>query len=344
MWQWKATSLVSDVLILVTVIHQCSCGSFFGGTSEPQVVRTPESRFKDLHQQGYPWEPKYIWITVPGVTKPLRVHYVDEGPAYATETLLLLHGTPTWSYLWRTMVPSFLNAGYRVVMIDFIGFGRSDKLTAVDAYSHDLHVGTLMGLVQTLDLKGVTLAAQDWGGMTGLSAISREPERYSRVALFNTWLPQGDILSTPKSILQNAPVLSWITLNNALGRAQPVSTIMKIASTARGLALEGYTAPYPEKMFVAGPAAWPAMVPMSPTGPVAREFQRVGKFLTTWMKPAMVGYSERELFTLAGRDFFQKVLPNACPAEIPDAGHFLQEDQGPLLSNIIINWIENGCN
>lgn len=344
MWQWKVTSLLSLVLMLVTVIPQSSYGTFLSSISEPAVVRTPESRFKDLHLQDYPWEPKYIWVTVPVVTNPLRVHYVDEGPAYAKETLLLLHGTPTWSYLWRTMVPLLLKAGYRVVMIDFIGFGRSDKLTAINAYTHDLHVDTLMGLVQTLDLKGITVVAQDWGGMTGLSAMSREPERYSSVALFNTWLPQGDILSTPSSILKNAPVLSWITLNNALGRAQPVGVIIKIASTARGLALEGYTAPYPEKMFVAGPAAWPAMVPMSPTDPVAREFQKVGRFLATWKKPAMVGYSERELFTLAGKEFFQKVLPNACQTTIPDAGHFLQEDQGPLISNVLINWIEKGCN
>ncbi|CAL4207577.1 unnamed protein product [Meganyctiphanes norvegica] len=200
-----------------------------------------------------------------------------------------------------------------------------------------------MGLVQTLDLKGITVVAQDWGGMTGLSAMFREPERYSRVALFNSWLPQGDILSSPSTIFKHIPVLSWITLSNTLGRAQPVSVIMKIASTARGLALDGYTAPYPEKLYQAGPAAWPAMVPMSRTDPVAREFQKVGRFLTQWKKPAMVGYSEREMFTLSGKDFFKKVLPNACEANIPDAGHFLQEDQGPLLSNILIKWIEHGC-
>ncbi|CAL4215611.1 unnamed protein product, partial [Meganyctiphanes norvegica] len=144
---------IAAAMWLVALIPLCSCGIVSSGASEPAVVRTPDSRFKDLYQQSYPWEPRYIWLTIPGVSKPLRVHYVDEGPAYANETLLLLHGTPTWSYLWRKMVPSFLKAGYRVVMFDFIGFGRSDKLTAIDAYTHDLHVGTLMDLVQTLDLK-----------------------------------------------------------------------------------------------------------------------------------------------------------------------------------------------
>ncbi|XP_047496913.1 haloalkane dehalogenase-like [Penaeus chinensis] len=211
---------------------------------DPPVVRTPEERFALLPQLGYPWTPKYLHMKREG-NQFVRVHYIDEGPRDASETLLLLHGTPAWSYLYRKTIPTLLAAGYRVVAIDHIGFGRSDKLTDPEAYTHELHVATVVNAVRDLDLQGVTLVGHDIGGPTGLSALSRDSGRYRRVILLNTWLPQGDMFSSLSSIKEHLPYLSFRGLTQVLGRNLPVETVFSMATQASAAELQGYVAPYP---------------------------------------------------------------------------------------------------
>ncbi|KAK8400243.1 hypothetical protein O3P69_003150 [Scylla paramamosain] len=311
---------------------------------EPPVVRTPHHHFAQLSQLGYPWEPHYLLQRIHGLPLPLRVHYIDEGPHDAPETLLLLHGTPSWSFLYRKVVPGLLAAGYRVVAPDHIGFGRSDKLTDPNAYSHEMHVTTVLQLLKELDLKGVTLIAHDLGGPTGVSAMARDPSRFRRVVLLNTWLPQGDIFSSFFRASEHAPYLAFRGLVQSLGRQQSVETVFRVASKApRDAISHGYGAPFPSYLYQAGPAWWPLLIPLTKDDPMAREMQKAALFLLKWGGPALIAYSDGELFTLPGKALLQRVLPQACEAQIPDAGHFLQEDQGPLISRLIITFIKRGC-
>ncbi|XP_068245432.1 haloalkane dehalogenase-like [Palaemon carinicauda] len=333
---------------LVLIVDICAVpyvsGTLLGKKGEPVVVRTPESRFSDLAQLGYPWEPKYAYQNAYEGLPPLRVHYIDEGPYDAPETLLLLHGTPAWSFLYRTMIPVFLKAGYRVVAVDNIGFGRSDKLTDPDLYTHELHVKTVAGLVRALDLQGVTLVAQDLGGPTGLGAVARDPSRYRRLALLNTWLPQGDILSSASNVFQHIPYLSWRTVTSILGRHVPVKTVFTVASDAPKSAVHGgYKAPFPSALYKAGPAKWPLIIPLSIDDPVAIENQRVAAILRKWEGPVLIAYSDREVFTISGKRFFESIFPYACTSTIQEAGHFLQEDQGPAVAQLILKFMRDGC-
>ncbi|XP_042893851.1 haloalkane dehalogenase-like [Penaeus japonicus] len=310
---------------------------------DPPVVRTPEERFAILPQLGYPWTPKYLHMTLHGNSQQIRVHYIDEGPRDAPETLLLLHGTPAWSYLYRTTIPTFLAAGYRVVAIDHIGFGRSDKLTDQQAYTHELHVATVVNAVRDLDLRGVTLVGHDIGGPTGLSALSRDSGRYRRVVLLNTWLPQGDMFSSLSSIKDHLAYLSFRGLTKLLGRNVPLETVFSVATQSTSQALQGYVAPFPSSLYKAGPASWPLLIPTTPSDPMGVENRRVAAFLEGWDGPALVAYSDREVFTLPGREVFRRVLPNACSATVHDAGHFLQEDQGPAVARLIVQFIHGQC-
>ncbi|XP_069162583.1 haloalkane dehalogenase-like [Procambarus clarkii] len=321
----------------------CSTSLMLTGP-EPAVIRTPESRFSCLAKLGFPWAPKYLYLQIPGHQKSLRVHYIDEGPVDARETLLLLHGTPSWSFLYRLMIPVFLAAGFRVVALDQVGFGRSDKLTDPNAYFHDLQVAAVALVVRSLDLQGVTVVMQDLGGPTGVSAVVRDPWRYHRLVLLNTWLPQGNILSSPASVRDHLPYLSWRFLVQVMGRKIPVDIVFQISSDAPHDAIKwGYGAPFPSEVYKAGPSWWPLMIPLEESDPVAREMQAAAMFLQNWTGPALLGYTDGEVFTIPGRPLLQRVLPGACQVTVPDAGHFLQEDQGPTVASLIVDFIERGC-
>lgn len=334
---------VPVVVLVVLLGPYCATASTLG-KPEPPVVRTPEQRFSRLGKLGYPWDPKYLYMPVQGFQSSLRIHYIDEGPVDAPEVLLLLHGTPSWSFLYRTMIPVFLAAGHRIVALDHVGFGRSDKLTDPDAYSHDLHVSTVELVVRSLDLQGVTVVMQDLGGPTGVSAVLRDPGRYRRLVLLNTWLPQGDILSSVSSVWEHRAYLSWRFLVQAIGRHISVETVFKAVSDAPDDAIQwGYGAPFPSELYKAGPSWWPLMIPLRENDVVAREMQKAAGFLEHWQGPVLLGYSDGETFTLPGRPLLQRVLPRACHVKILDAGHFLQEDQGPVVASLIVSFIERGC-
>lgn len=193
-------------------------------------------------------------------------------------------------------------------------------------------------------LQGVTLVAHDLGGPTGVSAMARDPSRFRRLVLLNTWLPQGDIFSSVFRASEHAPYLIFRGLVQSLGRQQSVETVFRVASKAPLDAIShGYGAPFPSHLYQAGPAWWPLLIPLTKNDPMALEMRKAALFLQKWDGPALIAYSDREVFTLPGKALLQRVLPQACETQISDAGHFLQEDQGQLISNLIVTFIQSGC-
>ena len=290
--------------------------------------RTPDARFEDL--PDFPYAPNYV-----SVANGLRMHYVDEGRG---APVLCLHGAPTWAYLYRHMIPPLADE-YRVVVPDFIGFGRSDKLTAGDDYSFALHYEALRDFVEALDLTNITLVVQDWGGLLGLAYAARQPERIARLVILNTFLPTGaEEKSTAflawRRFVKNTPDL-------------PVGTVVR-----RGLATPdrlseaeeaAYDAPFPTLASKAGAVAWPLLVPMTPDDPVADVMRKTRARLAEWSKPAFVLFAPADPILGGAQEVFRDLIPTAReqPAvTIDDAGHFLQEEKGPEIARHTLAFIE----
>ena len=173
------------------------------------TIRTPDSRFSGLEKYGYTFTPNYVDLPMGGEVCLPRMHYIDEGPKDAQETILCLHGEPAWSFLYRKMIPTLVQARYRVIVPDFIGFGKSDKYTSAANYTHELHTASLRMLIDHLELTNITLVCQDWGGLTGLSVVKDIPDKFCSLVVMNTGLPTGDLAgedsgspATKKSILK----------------------------------------------------------------------------------------------------------------------------------------------
>jgi haloalkane dehalogenase len=293
------------------------------------VFRTPDDRFDDL--PDFPYPPRYV-ETPDG----LRVHYVEAGEG---APVLCLHGEPTWSFLYRHVIPP-LAEQHRVVAPDFPGFGRSDKLTDRDAYSFELFVDALGAVVTTLDLTDITLVVQDWGGLVGLTYASRHPERFARLVVLNTFLPVGEedekseAFRLWRRFVERTPDL-------------PVSTVVE-----RGLhdenglsdaAAAGYDAPFPTEASKAGAVAWPLMVPMTPDDPVATAMKATRQRLARWDKPAFVLFAPDDPILGAAHSFFRSLLPTADEQPevfIEDAGHFLPEEKGPTIARHVLDFID----
>ncbi len=288
------------------------------------VFRTPDDRFADL--PDFPFEPHYVDVN------GLRIHYVDEG---AGETVLCLHGEPTWAYLYRKMIP-LLAARHRVVAPDFVGFGRSDKLTEQGEYSFDLHADTLSGFVEAMDLREVTLVVHDWGGLVGLAVAAAHPERFARLVIMNTFLPTGEETKSPaflrwRQYVERQPDLD-VGRVVAMGAAHP-EQVPRAA----------YDAPFPTAASKAGAAAWPLMVPMTPDDPVAAVMRSTRERLAAWHKPAFVLFADEDPILGGAHPFFRRLIPTAADQPevfVKDASHFLQEDQGAEIAGHILDFIE----
>ena len=300
-----------------------------------EALRTPEERFADL--PDYPFEPNYAEIR-DGEGGTLRVHYLDEGPADAAP-VILVHGEPSWSYLYRHMVPILVNAGHRVVVPDLVGFGRSDKPTRQTDYSYARHVAWLSELVfDHLDLRDATFFGQDWGGLLGLRLVADEPDRFARVVIGNSGLPTGhgpasEAFLRWQRFSQTTPVFP---VGDLVGRA--CTTELSAAVVA------AYDAPFPDDTFKAGARIFPSFVPTNPDDPETAPNQAAWRVLEAFQKPFLCAFSDSDPVTAGGDAPFLAKVPGARGRQHPTivgAGHFLQEDAGPELAAVIRDFISD---
>ncbi len=278
------------------------------------TLRTPDDRFVNL--EGYPFGPNYVEV------QGLRMHYVDEGPRNGP-VVLLLHGEPTWSYLYRKMIPPLVAAGFRTIAPDLIGFGRSDKLERVDNYSYAAHVAWLAGFVTTLDLRAMTVFAQDWGGLLGLRVVAEHSDRFARVVISNTGLPTGKGMATPG-------FLQWREYSQTVPDFRAGKIVLK--GTVKGIsegAVHAYDAPFPDPSFQAGARAFPMLVPTDVDNPAVPANREAWNALRSWTKPFLTLFGDRDRITAGGEQPFQTRIPGTMGQphrQVEGGGHFIQED------------------
>lgn len=297
-----------------------------------KVLRTPEERFEYL--PGYDFAPHYL--DVPDFERAtLRVHYLEEGPPDG-EVVLLLHGEPSWSYLYRKMIPPLSAAGFRVVAPDLVGFGKSDKPTERTDYTYERHIGWMVSVIEQLDLRGITLFGQDWGGLLGLRIAAEHPDRFDRIVASNTALPTGDFplgeaFDKWREFSQRVDVL-------------PIGFIIS-GACARPVAPEviaAYEAPFPDETYKAGARQFPAIVPATPDDPAAPANRAAWDVLSKWTKPVLTCFGDSDPVTAGGDRILQSMIPGASgqPHQtIANAGHFIQEDCGEQLADLMIDFI-----
>lgn len=306
------------------------------------LLRTPDSCFANL--PGFPFAPHYVSIG------DARIHYVDEAPPGSGsgdggsgdggtgETVLCLHGEPTWSYLYRKMIP-ILASRHRVVAPDFFGFGRSDKYPRIEDYSFQLHFNSLVSFIEALDLRRMTLVCQDWGGLIGLPVAMRLAERFSRLVIMNTGVPTGD--EPP-----NAAFKQWQDFARRTPDL-PVGFILQRTFIAGDdmdpAVLAAYEAPFPDAAHKAGAAAFPLLVPTTPDNPASPTMRATREALAQWTKPCLVMFGDSDPITGPAYKWFRNLVPSAADEPemlIERGGHFIQEDQGEVLAERINEFIE----
>ena len=297
------------------------------------LVRTPEERFAAL--PGSAHEPRYVEVGS-GDGGTLRVAYVEAGPADG-EVVLLLHGEPSWSFLWRHVIPELTGAGLRVVAPDLVGFGRSDKPTDPAAYSYAAHVEWVReALFDRLDLTGVTLVGQDWGGLIGLRLVAEHPDRFARVVAANTGLPTGDF-DMPEIWWQfRRAVEGAETLD--IGRLVAAGCVHGLSEAARA----AYDAPFPDESYKSGPRAMPLLVPTRPDDPATEANRAAWAKLQAWDRPFLVAFSDQDPITGAMAPVLKKLVPGTTGLDHPvitGAGHFLQEDAGQQLGRVVAEFM-----
>ncbi|MEE2729326.1 MAG: haloalkane dehalogenase [Pseudomonadota bacterium] len=280
-----------------------------------EYLRTPETRFERL--ADYPFEPHYLEVAGNG----MRMHYLDEGPA-AADPVLMLHGEPSWSYLYRHMIPIVAAAGHRVIAPDLVGFGKSDKPTALEDYSYQAHMAWMHTFIDQLDLNNVTLVCQDWGSLIGLRLAAEQESRFKAIVVGNGMLPTGD---------QKVPAAFQLWKNFALYSPWfPIARIIN-SGTFKTLGPEerkAYDAPFPSSRYKAGARAFPRLVPVVPNDPASDANRAAWKVLEQWSKPFLTTFSNGDPITRGGDAFMRERIPGAegQPHQTLVGGHFLQED------------------
>ena len=299
-----------------------------------QFLRTPDDQFDDL--PGYDFTPNYQNVD-DGEGGELRVHYLDEGPKEGI-TVLLMHGEPSWSYLYRKMIPGLANAGCRVIVPDLIGFGRSDKPTERDDYSYQSHIDWMSHWLHAIELQNIVLFCQDWGGLIGLRLVAAEPERFSAVVAANTFLPTGD--KAPGDAF-----LDWQNFSQTVPEF-PTGKIIQGATvgTLSEEVLAAYDAPYPKESYKAGARQFPMLVPTSPDNPASEDNRLAWKVLSKFEKPFLTAFSDQDPVSKGGDKLFQKLIPGCngqAHVTIEGGGHFLQEDKGEQLAEVLVEFINS---
>jgi haloalkane dehalogenase len=300
-----------------------------------ETLRTPDSAFDDLPDFGY--EPRYADIPK-GDGGTLRMAWVEDGPADG-EIVVLLHGEPSWSFLYRHMLPVIAAAGYRAIAPDLVGFGRSDKPTEISDYSYARQVEWTRALLfDAMDLHGVTLVCQDWGGLIGLRLAAEHPSRFARIVTANTGLPTGDI---------PMPEI-WHMFREAV-RSAPVMDIGRFVQSGcqkpmTDDVLAAYDAPFPDESYKSAARAMPDLVPTEPNDPASDANRAAWDFLTTSPTPMLVAFSDGDPITGGMAPILQAMMAGAAGREHPTlagAGHFLQEDAGAELAAHVVSFMQS---
>jgi len=293
-----------------------------------EALRTPDDRFVGL--PGYDFAPHYA-----DAGGGLRMHYIDEGPRDA-QPVLMLHGEPSWCYLYRKMIPVIVSAGLRAVVPDLIGFGRSDKPLSRDDYTYQAHVEWTASLVEQLDLRGITLVCQDWGGLIGLRIAAEHEERFARIVAANTFLPTGD----------NPPgeaFLRWQQFSQTVPDLQ-VGNIVRggCRTPLPPEVVAAYDAPFPDDRYKAGARQFPALVPTRPDDPASGANRKAWEVLRRWDKPFLTAFSDGDPITRNADKVLQALVPGTQGqphTTIEGGGHFLQEDRGEELAKVVVDFI-----
>ncbi len=296
---------------------------------KPGVLRTPDDRFDNL--PDFPFAPHYIDI------QGLRVHYLDEGPKTGVP-VLLMHGEPSWCFLYRKMIPVLVKAGYRCVAPDLIGFGKSDKLAKRTDYSYQFHVDIMNQFVRALDLKNAVLFGQDWGGLIGIRVLIDNTERFARMVVANTGLPTGEHFATDG-------FKAWLHYSQTVEDFH-VGGIVKggCATALSPEVIAAYNAPFPSDEYKEAARVFPTLVPITPDNPAAEANRKGWEVLRTWQGKVLTLFSDKDAVTAGGHKPFQKLLPGAQgqPHEIIEGGgHFLQEDRGEVIAEKMVAWMKN---
>lgn len=294
-----------------------------------RYLRTPDERFAAL--PDWPYAPRYVDVDADG----MRMHHVDEGPPDA-HPVLMLHGEPTWGYLYRKMIPVFTAAGYRAVVPDLPGFGRSDKPADRDSYTYRRLVAWVASWLARVDLRDVTLVCQDWGSLVGLRLVAEHPERFARVVVANGALPTG----AQKPPL---PFRLW----QAFAKRSPVFPVSAIVRVGTRIPLPravaaAYDAPFPSHAYKVGARALPSLVPTEPDDPAIADNRRAWEALERWEKPFLTAFSTGDPITRGLDRVFQRRIPGAAGqphATLRGGGHFLQEDRGEELARVVVEWM-----
>ncbi|TLQ47837.1 haloalkane dehalogenase [Streptomyces marianii] len=301
-----------------------------------RILRTPDDRFSDL--PDYPFAPSYTEVAAgDGSGDTLRVHYVDEGTSASGETVLLLHGEPSWSYLYRHMIPVLAGAGHRCIAPDLVGFGKSDKPTPRSEYTYQRHVDWVRETVlDRLDLRRITLVCQDWGGLIGLRLVAEHPDRFSRLVVANTFLPTGDrdpgeAFLAWRDFSQNTPELRVGEIVDGGCRTDLPPEV-----------IAAYNAPFPDETFKEGVRQFPVLVPVSADDPASESNRRAWRALQEFDKPVLCAFSDHDPITRGADQVFLKLVPGCQGqdhATVEGGGHFLQEDRGAELAEIVNRFI-----
>jgi haloalkane dehalogenase len=314
------------------------------------VVRTPDERFVGL--PGYSFEPRYADVTATGV-EPVRMHFVDSGPADGSP-VVLLHGQPTWSYLYRKMIPVLNDSGLRTIAPDNIGFGRSDKLTERTDYTFQRHVEWMTSFFNAVDLKDATLVVQDWGGPIGLSALAAVPDRFSRIVATNTVLHTSDpdlsealtwanyALGDGRVVLEEA-LVDYVLFCQRTPDLVPSMFVDASAGPLPDDVKAAYDAPFPDATYEAGLRQMTSLIPLTRKDPGASIGRRTWHALRSWEKPLLTAFSDADPATGGWAAVLQARVPGARGRTHPiivGAGHFIQEQQGEQLAATIVDFIQ----
>ncbi len=328
-------AMISSLLMVLPA------AGIFAEEIAPNILRTPSERFLNL--KDYPFAPHYMQID------KYRIHYLDEGPADGVP-ILLIHGEPTWSYLFRKMIPVLTAAGHRVIAPDLVGFGKSDKPAREDDYSYQMQVDVMSEFVRRLELQDATYFGQDWGGLVGLRVVAADPDRFTRVVVSNTGLPAASGLSgwfgyslfklavwwegavTFEELQQEVSFPRWVAYSYHV-EDLPVGQLMGFMGGDPDV-IAAYEAPFPDARYKAGAQIMPYLVPSQLV-----ENEAAWSVFEQWDKPFLVAFTDSDPITKGGEQVFIDRVPGAINVSISGAGHFVQEDAGPELAALINSFI-----